>query len=76
MQELIFDLRNIKFSRQVNFQIARDELGSKWERIPSDTDILVSITTSINNNYRQGVFLSSSLQRIFHFDKCEQVPSN
>ena len=23
------------------FQIAREELGAKWEKIPSDTDILV-----------------------------------
>ena len=23
------------------FQIARDELGTKWEKIPTDTDILV-----------------------------------
>ena len=24
------------------FQIARDELGTRWEKIPTDTDILVT----------------------------------
>ena len=43
--------RNIKLSKRETFQIARDELGSKWERIASDTDILVITISTINNDY-------------------------
>ena len=28
-------------------QIARDELGTKWEKIPTDTDILVMCLSSL-----------------------------
>ena len=34
-------LIDILCGMEMLFQIARDELGTKWEKIPTDTDILV-----------------------------------
>ena len=59
------------------FQIARDELGTKWEKIPTDTDILVTCRLSL-------IILSAKntdtkampCTRSKHPKKCERTRDN
>ena len=61
------------------FQIARDELGTKWEKIPTDTDILVMCLSSLVILSAQNTdtkLKAMQCTRSKHPKKCERTRDN
>ena len=59
------------------FQIARDKLGTKWEKIPTDTDILVMCLSSLVILSAQNTDTKAmQCTRSKHPKKCERTRDN